>query len=204
MRKENKAILLAMCLGNGHIFKYDNCKSIGISLCHSVKQEDYFIWKVEKLRSILGGSKNKIRYFNNNGHPGIGWSKVHRYFRVIRNWLYNNNSKKITKHILNKLTPESIAIWWMDDGSMYKKLNPKTGQIKAIEGILSTYISEEDNQIIIDYFNKTYNIQFKLVKSKNSFRLRLNTTEARKFADLIKPFMHESMLYKIDIITKNL
>lgn len=203
MDKNSKAFLIGVSIGDGYLGGYANSKSVCLKLVHSIKQEEYMLWKISRIRSIVGGSEGKITYFDNSGYPGIRWQKSHRYFRVIRKWLYNNNKKEISKNVLEKLTHEAIAVWWMDDGSMYKKLNPKTRKIKAVEGILSTYCSLEENEIIVNYFKLKYDIEFKVVRSKNSFRLRLNTSECRKFASLVRPYMHKSLLYKIDIVTDN-
>ena len=201
MRREEKAFLIGVCLGDGCL-RPNGGNVASLSLKHSIKQEEYFLWKVERIRKILGGSPNKIVYFNNNSYPGVRWEKSHRYFRVIRKWLYKDGVKTITPFILSKLTPEAIAVWWMDDGSMYKKRNPKTKKVKAIEGVLSTYTSKEENIIIQQYFKEKWGINFALVKSKNSYRLRLNTNECRKLAKLIEPYIHPSMAYKIDVNMK--
>ena len=197
MRKEEKSILIGACIGDGYLWKDPNSKSVSLVLKHSINQKEYLLHKVNMLRSILGGSENKIVEFNNSGYLGIRLSKSSKYFRIIRKWLYKNNKKSITKILLNKLTPQAIAIWWMDDGSMYKKLNKTTKKIKGLEGILSTYTSLQENQIIVDFFKEKYDIEFNIVKSKQSYRLRLNTTNCKKLAELIKPYIIESMSYKI-------
>lgn len=197
MRKEEKAILIAMVIGDGHLSKCPMSKSVSIHLQHSIKQKDYFLWKVSLLEKILGGKKNKIVEFNNNGCPGIRWSKSSKYFRVIKKRLYNNKTKVIKRTLLNKLDLQGIAIWWMDDGSMYKKFNPVTKKVKALEGILSTYITLEENQIICDFFKEKYDITFNIVKSKNSYRLRINTNNCKKLQSLLEPYIHPSLSYKI-------
>lgn len=208
MKNRKKAILIALAIGDGHIAytkrtnPHKKIYSI-LRLIHSSKQREYITYKRDLLHSLVGGKSPNLYEFNNSGYSGIRFNKRHKYFRVIRKWLYRDDKKHITRFLLDKLTPEAIAIWWMDDGSMYKKRNSKTGKIKACEGILSTYISEEDNQIIIDYFKEVHDIEFRVVKSKNSYRLRLNTANCRKFAKLVKPYIIPSMLYKIDVSTKN-
>ena len=58
---------------------------------------------------------------------------------------------------------------------------------------------KEENQIIINFFKKKWDIEWKLEKEKSFYRLRCNTTEFRKFVEIIKPYVVPSMMYKIDI-----
>ena len=94
MRKEEKSILIGACIGDGYLWKDPNSKSVSLVLKHSINQKEYLLHKVNMLRSILGGSENKIVEFNNSGYLGIRWSKSSKYFRIIRKWLYKNNKVK--------------------------------------------------------------------------------------------------------------
>jgi hypothetical protein len=194
MNKEDKGILIGMCIGDGYLqpSKYTTV----LKILHSQKQEEYIKYKAQLLSNILN-KEVKVKNINNNGYPGVEFRKGHKYFRIIRKWLYNNNKKKITRFLLNKLTPKSIAIWYMDDGSLYPK--KRNGKIHAYELILSTYISKEDNQIIIDYFKEIWDLEFHIVKSKGLYRLRMNTKNIKKFIPIIQPYIIPSLEYKIKI-----
>lgn len=196
LTRDDKKFLIACSLGDGCLYKDKRCNSVSFKLTHSIKQKSYFLWKVDRIKTILNCDVN-LRYFKrHNKYPAISYEKGHKYFRIIRKWLYKDSKKKISRYILNKLNVEGIAIWYMDDGCLsYKKRN---GKIHARELTLNTYLSKEENDIIITYFKDVYNIHFKISKSKNKYRLRMGTIEAKKFVQLIKPYIHESMLYKID------
>lgn len=197
MTKEQKAILIAISIGDGYLKKDINSKSVLLKLLHSIKQKEYLIWKVNLVRKICGGKENKIVEFNNNGYLGIYWSKANDYFRVIRKWLYKDRKKVLTRNLLNKLTPMGIAIWYMDDGCLsYKKRN---GKIHARELTLNTYLGKEENEIIIKYFKEKWDLRFGLNKSKGKYRLRMGTHEAKRFIELVKPYIIPSMQYKIDM-----
>ena len=191
--KKDKSLLLAMCIGDGYLnttSKY----STSLKIVHCIKQKEYLEYKAQLVSKLLNVNVN-VRLINNNSYEGIEFRKGHKYFRILKKWLYSNESKKITRKILNKLTLEGIAIWYMDDGSLYPK--KRNGKIYAWELILSTYLTKEDNQIIIDYFKDVWDVQFHQVKSKGKYRLRMNTTNIRKFIPMIKPYMIPSMSYKI-------
>lgn len=151
---------------------------------------------MEKIHSIFGGNKPKLIDFDNSGYPGVRFSKTHRYFRILRRWIYPNNVKTISRKVLNYLSDEGIAIWYMDDGS-YTAKRRKDGKIHAMELHISTYIPWEQNELIIDFFKEKYDISFTQVRDRQSYRLRCGTKESRKFIDLVSPYILPSMLYKI-------
>lgn len=196
MDKKRRALVIGCVIGDGHIKIKDTSGTL--CLCHGAKQEDYLRWKVEKLSRFFDNNKNaNIRKINNNGYVGYVWEKGHKYFRILHKWIYKNKKKTISRRILNFLDAEAIAIWYMDDGSLsYKKRKDK---IHAREFTLNTYLTLEENQIIIDYFSEVWGIKFKAVKSKNHYRLRCGGREGWKLIKLIKPFIIPSMQYKIDM-----
>jgi hypothetical protein len=85
----------------------------------------------------------------------------------------------------------------MDDGS--KSFKRRNGRIHAVEVTLNTYLSKEENEVIIGYFKDMWGVNWGLNKSKGRFRLRMGTQEAQKFFDLIRPYIIESMMYKVDL-----
>ena len=100
--------------------------------------------------------------------------------------------------MLNKLNKLAIAIWYMDDGCLSAKR--RKGKINAWQLLINTYISKEDNQVIIDYFKETWDIQFNLNKHRDLYRLRCGTKEARKFIKIVKPYIYDKikcMEYKV-------
>lgn len=201
MNKENKGILIGMIIGDGYLKqrkdKRYNYTQNSIEIKHCLKQKEYLKYKSELLLSIFGGKKPNVIEFNNNGYAGCKLTKTNKYFRILYKLLYPNKKKVITRKALDYLKPQGIAIWYMDDGC----LNPKkrNGKIHAYELTLNTYLSYEDNQIIVDYFKEVWNVKFTIVKSKGKTRLRCGTIEARKFIEIVKPYIIPCMEYKINI-----
>lgn len=188
------SILTGMIYGDGclHInVKRNNYVTLIIK--HGEKQEDYLKFKAKLLSSILD-SEIKVRAIQNNGYKAFTFSKGHTAFQGLRKTFYPNGVKTFTKDNLDRLTPEGIAIWYMDDGSLAAK--KRNGKIHAHEMSLSTYTTFEQNEIIIDYF-KTYGIILTQRKNKNHFTLRGGTGSAKTLSNLIREFVHPSMKYKL-------
>lgn len=202
MKKEHKSILISLVIGDGCLYvkkdlRFANSWHSKLIIKHSVKQLEFLNYKVSLLHSIFGGKHPDIVYINNNGFPGIVATKSNKYFRVLKKFIYKNGKKNITKNILNFLTPQGLAIWYMDDGNL--SLKKRDGKVHARELFLNTHLSVEENQVIIDYFSEKWGINFTQVKNNGLYRLRCGTKEAAKFIEIIKPYIVPSMLYKIDM-----
>lgn len=201
MNTRDKSILIGLTIGDGYISAYEDKRwdyiQYQISFIHCEKQKEYIEYKADLIHSIFGGKKPSVIKFNNNGYIGYKMKKTNKNLKYIRNIMYKNNKKIITEECLNYLTPETIAIWYMDDGSLGKK--KRNGKIHAYELFLCTYMSDEEHDLIINYFKTKWDVSFVKVKDKSGFRLRCGTKEARKFVKIIKDYVLPCMKYKIDI-----
>jgi hypothetical protein len=187
---EQRGILAGMLLGDGARCKNNFC------ILHSTKQEGYVLFKKQVLEQITGKSVNIRQWITQKGYGQICIEpKLIPLIRILVKKLYKGGRKTITRKFLNLLTPQGIAIWFMDDGS--KSFKRKNGHVHALEVTLNTYISKEENEIIIFYFSEVWGFKWGLNKSKNHYRLRMGTNEGKRFFSFISPYVHESMLYKI-------
>lgn len=205
MKKENKSILIGLSIGDGYIRsrkdKRYNYTQNSIEFIHAEKQKEYIEYKADLLHSVFGGKRPNVRFFINNGYPAYSMMKTDKYFRIIYKLLYFNGRKRITRRCLDYLTPKAIAIWYMDDGNLSKK--KRDGKIHAYELFLNTFVSDEENEIIIRYFKEVWDINFAKVKNNDGYRLRCGTKEARKFIKIVDDFVIPSMKYKTDISNKD-
>lgn len=201
---DKKSILIGLCLGDGYIYQGKTIKKSGLRHCgilikHGKNQMDYCVFKASLLEKCVN-TPVTVSEFNNSGFIGYKFSKGHKYFRILRKWIYKDNIKTFSTKLLNKLTPASIALWYMDDGGLSAK--KRNGAIYTYEIFLNTGKGKEDNQIIIDYFKNKWNIQFHQVKNNDVYRLRVNIREGGKFLKLVLPYIPECMKYKVTVLEK--
>ena len=218
LSKENKEFLFALCLGDGYLTRPLGNKNVALECGHSIKQLEYLTWKRDKVFEILGGFKPPkigIRKIclksNGQTYDSCRFSKAHPYFSYLRKILYINNVKFITEQSLDLLSPQGLAIWFMDDGWGFNIKNRK-GELtdRMCLGISTDSFSKEENEIIAKVIFKRFGIKFHINckyspcgEHKKLWFLRTNSKEqTQKFIELIKPYMHPSMLYKIQ--NKNL
>lgn len=128
--------------------------------------------------------------------------KTHKYFRTLHRLLYCQDGKKeYTRKMLNMLTPQGIALWYMDDGCSKVCCNTG-GKITSCSTVICTYCTEQEANIIHDYFLETWGIEFKLAyhSTFKKYSVRANTANSKKFRKLIEQYIIPSMEYKIATI----
>ena len=115
--------------------------------------------------------------------------------------LYKTGQKRYTRQILDYVTDHGLALWFMDDGNKSLVRN-KEGKISSCVLRLATYCSEEEAQILKQWFIDRYDVEpkFDLDKRNNKYSLRFTSKPAMKLIEVIKPFVPTCMNYKIDFI----
>jgi len=200
MQKRKKSLLISLVLGDGHIAKSGkgNC----LQITHSIKQKEYFEWKRQLIADLLDCNLPGVYHREDSRHNEFSLNKSHRYFRIIRKWLYKNGIKRFNKKILDYITAEGLAIWFMDDGSHCVNRRKSTGKVMSHTFKLYTFTNEEDTDNIIQMFKEKFGInvyKLKYIKKDGSlsYYLQWKTREGRKFCNLIRPYVIPSMQYKL-------
>jgi len=175
------------------------------------KQYEYLMWKHNEFRNIVSDKAlRRIEQIDKRGYNNsIMWrfyTKANTDIEKCMDEFYGKNGKQINKNILNKLSPLSIAVWYMDDGltcwgdnSRKQGWNP-TPEVK----ICTDSYSKESCNNIVEWFKERWNIDSHLrergIRSDGgmSYRVVLKYTSAYFFLDLIRPHIIPSMLYKVD------
>lgn len=195
INKQTRINFLACVIGDGTIQKDGSA-----AITHCEAQKEYLEWKKNFLENS-GVNCFDIKEFDNSGYVGYRMRiKKERYTKLYRNILYSKGYKDYYRtKLLKKLQPVHIAIWYMDDGGLSQK--KRNGKIHANDLMLNTHTTKENNQILIDYFKETWGVSFTQAKNKNHYRLRCGTREARKFIDIVKPYVSQvkCMSHKLNI-----
>jgi superfamily II DNA or RNA helicase len=189
LNKDQLQMVYASYLGDGHI---GITKKNRYRLCftHGEKQKGYCEWKA----NMFGITK--LTYIEKNGYA----QKPAYTFRTKIFDMENKitkNTKLVPDWLLDKLDERGIAIWYMDDGSINKhKL--KDGGVSNYISIHSNNFNYETHEKFVKKF-KQYGIVCTINKSKGKYYyLRFNKDNAQKLLELIKPYVHETMEYKIN------
>lgn len=122
---EQEQVLYGSMLGDGNIhLGRNNGDTARYKECHCLKQKEYLEWKRSVLQEyILGDEVERDDGVWKDGRPTRGVrikSHFHRNFRKVYDWFYDDDGvKHLPDNFEEKISPLSLAVWYMDDGSTH-------------------------------------------------------------------------------------
>ena len=175
-------IMIGMMLGDG-------------SLCHnhiSYNHKEEHSKYMDYINNSLGCLCADYKYSNLSGYGTkmLSAMTIDRYYirEYFDPWIVTGK-KQVPINI--KLSPISLAFWYMDDGS----LNHHEDQEDRACFATCEFNSESVDNLILALKNLGLNgIKF---KSSNYYRIRLNADEAEKLFIIISPYIPPVMRYKL-------
>lgn len=194
IKKEARLLVLFMALGDGSI----NTQGY-LSIRHCLAQKEYAEWK-RQLLNKNGVKTTPLYEVSNNGYGAVEFrTKTYKFIKSWRRFIYRPCKKIADKRVMKMLTPLGLSIWYMDDGGISQK--KENGVITANDLMLNTALSKEENQVLIDAFLNCFDIKFTQCKNRGKYRLRCGTKEARKFIEIVKPYVNQvnCMKYKLNV-----
>lgn len=98
-----------------------------------------------------------------------------------------SKKKIVPKNIGKFLTPRAIAYWFMDDGSYENK----TGMFHT-QGF-----TKSESQLLCDTLLEKYGIEAGVTKDRDKYKIRVKTSSAKAFRELIKDYVIPVFQYKL-------
>lgn len=199
LNKEQKSLLIALLLGDGTI-----SSNYVFKLSHSEEQREFLKWKYNLAINSgfkLNGIKEYICTCGYNKGKKVLYTQfsINPTIKALRRTVYIPK-KTITRKLLNWLTPQGLAIWYMDDGCINVNMSKQRTSIQhsiRIATCASQGIAEE----IIKYFSEVWNIKFRLFhEGKDTYSVVTSSeSDCRNFVAIIKPYVLQvpSLKYKI-------
>jgi len=201
--ENHKNIIIGTLLGDGCIYKQrkNTNNMYKYYLSHSKKQKEYFLWKFNNLKpfitkyyetetNILGKTHNQLK----------ATSIAHSEFKFYADMFYDNNVKIIPKNIALFLNPITMAIWFMDDGSLNRKSCEEKGYGLRICSLNFTY---KDHIILKDALKICFNINVKIGaynrNDKKYYYINFNKRNSWLLKNIIDDYVIDSMKYKLNL-----
>lgn len=207
--EDQEQVLFGTLLGDGSLKKQKNFKNARFQMKHSLKQKEWFDWKVKQLELL---ASFKCVFYQKEASSKTQPSKLYEklrfqtrallYLTKVYDSIYTNNVLDFTKPWVHKLKPIALMVWWLDDGSIMK--SKRRGKL-ATQGF-----TLDQNKQLQALFKKKWNIDVSICsnyskKAKKSYNyLQFNTSNLKKLLKLIMPYIPiKSMVYKTLIIYKD-
>lgn len=202
MNRKDRAFIVGTLLGDSSLHqinkKYEN---FTFQFTHQEKQKEYAFYKASQMCKILKRKhRNPNFYTSHTAYGKVDYYKFtigHKYFKYLYRVAYPQGKKFFSKKLLNYLTPEGIALWYMDDGGVSRKI--QSSGWTTVEMRISIYCSLEEIENIISYFKDKWGIQAKkrFAKKTQSYYLAFSSNESCKLETLIAQFILPSFKYKL-------
>lgn len=198
LKPEQTAVVVGSLFGDASLLWSRKDRVPNFYENHAMRQIDYLKWKAAmlgrpdsvKIRLMTHGySKGKlIPYFQFRDRALLGLEPL--FYRTEAN---GKRRKIVTRKGLELLvaSPLSLAVFYQDDGEYNYYSNQSI--------LYSSDFTMQENEMMATRFRELLGANVRVgLKRKRYPKLLLSTTATDRFIEIVKPFVHKSMLYKID------
>ena len=192
------APIYGMLLGDSHIYQDKRTNGLlRVIATNGAEQLEYLKYK----KSLFGEGSicdAGLGSFGKEKHSYHWNMPVDPYIDMnLKKDFFVNGKKTITENALNKLTEESLAFWYMDDGCLSHR--NRNGQSPSIR--LNTQgFSEEENQLLANLLVNKFGIPCHVTKEKKNSKeychIYIDVNGTPTFLSMVTPYMCKSMAYK--------
>lgn len=186
-------ILVGLILGDGHLETQNNGKTYRLKVEQSANKAEYVQWLYKSFENfVLNKPKSKEKIRNGVVTENIWFSTLsHGSFRFYAQQFYVNGKKVIPKIIGKLLTPLSMAVWFMDDGSIKSKFH----RAKIIN---TQCFAKKEVLLLIKILKDKFKINAKLREQKDGYQIYIISESINNFRKLVEEYIIDSMRYKLD------
>ena len=188
---EQKSLVYGTMLGDGHIEgnAENRQKNFRLKINHSSKQKDLVFWKYKILKNFVLKSPKFTKINNSWGFRTISHSEITK----IKSIFYRGKKKILPKNIEDILKDKlSLAAWYMDDGCKWISKSIERGLILNTQ----SFDLDEINKLV-ELFIELYEIEPKIHRDHNKYRLHIRVKDQYKFSDLFKDYIIDTLKYKL-------
>jgi recombination protein RecA len=189
-------IVLGGLMGDGALSPTRSGNGARFRWGHGRKQTEYGDWKADFFANLAVSRSTNAKgdvFFDMQPLPELA---------ELRNAVYVAGKKVLSDDYLKRLTPLSLAIWYMDDGGFTlrsKGLQQRTEGGSGRSEICVEAMSSDTRERLQRYLADTWGVEAVLTHrgANQKAVLQFPTAETAKLHALIAPFIHPTMQYKL-------
>jgi len=164
---------------------------------HGAEQAAYLDWKMSLLENI-----SHTRTSNAKGAVFADFTPLPELAELREIVYFGDGKKHLTWDYLKGLTPLALAVWYMDDGcftvrskGVQERTRGGTGRIE----ICVEAMSPGSRDRLASYLRDAHRLDVKLTSrgARKISVLQFTTAASAEFQELIAPYVHPSMDYKL-------
>jgi recombination protein RecA len=187
-------VVLGGLMGDGALSPTRSGHAARFRFGHGAPQADYAAWKASLFANVSVSRSTNAKgavFYDIQPLPELA---------ELRRAVYTPDGKILSEDYLKALTPLSLALWYMDDGTF--AIGAKGGQERTKDGsgraeICIQAMEPTTRSRLVDYLTDTWDLRPRLVERAGKANLVFAKAETAKLHALIAPFVHPSMEYKL-------
>ncbi len=193
LTKRQREVIIGLILGDGHLETQNGGMTYRLKIEHSVVQKKYVDMLYAEFSEWVGTKPvTRNKYSFGKKVVSYGFSTYSSgQLRFYGQQFYRSGSKIIPPIIKKLISPLSLAVWFMDDGS-------KKSPIHKSYVIHSLGFAKNDLKIIQRVLKEKFSLFVSIHRQYNGLRIYIPSESADKFKKLIEPYVIPSMRYKLD------
>lgn len=210
-RKDVRGAIIGMVLGDGSLYQnpYRDGSKRGnykLSIAHSIQQSDYLSHKREIINTMfdyelpIKTCTHTAIKDSSKKYPIVRLqTRVHPRLTFIAKRMYDSERKKrISDWVLDNISLEGLAYWWMDDGCLALDKRPNHGGGDIVWGLYG--FPKEDVEKLQKWLIDKFDISLRLYVHKKSGGAYLGRgiSEGCKLLNLIDGYKVSCMEYKFN------
>jgi recombination protein RecA len=188
--------ILGGLMGDGALSPTNNGHAARYRFGHGKKQAEYADWKGSLFANVTTSRST-------NAKDAVFWDvQPLAELAELRRAVYVDGKKVLSHDYLKALTPLSLALWYMDDGSFAiraKGLQERTQNGSGRSEICVQAFDAGSRERLVAYLADTWGItaRLHLRGARQMAVLTFAKDDTAKLHALIAPFVHPSMQYKL-------
>jgi hypothetical protein len=191
MTDRQKEILVGMLLGDAHLERQQGALTARLKIEHSLTQKAYVDWKYCEWRDwVRTPPKTRVRR-NRLGttSANVGFTTLsHVEFERFRLVFYKDRRKVIPEDL--RLTPLSVAVWFMDDGSR------KSSQCRGL--YLNTQsFNHAEVDLLQEVMRRDVGVQTTVRQQRDGLQIYVPASSTPTLTAFFAREMLPSMMYKL-------
>lgn len=182
LSKNQLSVVLGSILGDAYIYPQGK-----ICFEQSSVQKEYLFWKYKVLASVAYPKVSKVARLDKRTQTQTTSYRffLRQFFRPLRDLFYVDNHKTIPTCLTKRFNPLVLAVWYMDDGYL--------DQNNSVL-LMTDSFSSNDTFLLVQMLYANLAIE-SYITNKNRIRIKRDSLD--NFFQLVEPWIHPSLRYKL-------
>lgn len=193
--EELRGAVIGMILGDGSLsLQKGRCINAHMDYAHCLKQREYAVWKAELLESLTTVRiTDGVSHCRGKAYPKVRvLTKTHPFYTHLWKRFYHTGRKTVDRFLMEHLTSFGLALWYQDDGNLKNHENYLTPMFET------NNFNVAEHEILVKGLADKFHLEFRVNKLNAKYLyLRLRRKDREAFYNIVKPFIHPTMEYKI-------